>query len=146
MEKEASSKGPITEPKKETDPVKNALDSLLRYLDPLKEQPQDNLTYKEAVDFLQSSLFINKFKERFVHYLGRENMGTHTLDPLEEATFQTLGIVIAFADISTMNKINLPMYWGKNQQQIAKIKRTAEAITPLLREAISPQDKSQLLG
>ena len=73
-------------------------------------------------------------------------MGTYTLNPLEEATFQTLGIIIAFADISTMNKINLPMYWGKNQQQIAKIKRTAEAITPLLREAISPQDKSQLLG
>jgi len=146
MEKETSSKGPITETPNEIDVFKNALDTLTKYLDPLKEQPLANLTYKEAVTFLQSPLFKNKFKTSLTYYLGIENMGTHRLDPVEEATFQTLATIISSAEISLTRKAAVPLFLKKNLEEIAKIKRTAEAITPLLREAISPQDKSQLLG
>lgn len=140
------SKGLITEPQNEIDREQKAFDTLIKYLDPLREQPLANLTYKEAVAFLQSPLFKNKFKASLTYYLGRENMGTHTLDPLEEATFQTLTTIISSAEYSLTGNTTPLLFSGKNREQIAKIKRTAEAITPLLREAISPQDKSQLLG
>lgn len=130
------------------DPSQKAFNSLLKLFAPLKENPKlMALGHKEATDFIKSPLFKNMFKEKIAHYREeKEKKETnHPFDPFEEATFQTLAIIYTHAQLALSGGKSRYFQWQTNKQ-VEQILDKTKKITVYLREIISPQDKSQLLG
>lgn len=139
---------PPKKQKSETDPQQAAFNSLIKLLDPLRENPtMQPISHQEAIDFLESPLFREMFKQKFARYSDRKIWGRTNiaLNPLEEATFQTMAIIISHATLS-LSGIKSDLIGDKGEEEVELILHQAKTLSDYLRKLISPQDQSHLLG